>query len=73
MVIIFISGIDAFIWTSKFIDILLTLFGILALAIGFIMIAFSFSVKQELSADFFWSSSTSSWSLSRLEAKAQRR
>ena len=51
-VIIFISGIDAFIWTSKFIDILLTLFGILALAIGFIMIAFSFSVKQELIYSF---------------------
>lgn len=47
-VIIFISGVDAFIWTSKFIDILLTLFGILALAVGCIMIVFSFSVKQEL-------------------------
>ena len=47
-VIIFISGIDAFVWTSKFIDILLMLFGILAMAVGFIMIAFSFSVKQEL-------------------------
>ena len=39
-VIIFISGVDAFFWTSKFIDILLTLFGILALAVGCIMIAF---------------------------------
>lgn len=47
-VIIFISGIDAFIWTAKFIDILLTLFGILALAVGCIMIVFSFSVRQEL-------------------------
>jgi uncharacterized membrane protein HdeD (DUF308 family) len=47
-IIIFISGIDAFLWTAKFIDILLMLFGILALAVGFIMIAFSFSVKQEL-------------------------
>ena len=47
-IIIFISGIDAFFWTSKFIDILLTLFGILALAVGLIMITFSFSVKQEL-------------------------
>jgi len=47
-VIIFISGIDAFVWTDKFIDILLTLFGILALAVGLIMIAFAFSVKQEL-------------------------
>jgi uncharacterized membrane protein HdeD (DUF308 family) len=47
-VIIFISGIDAFVWTDRFIDILLTLFGILALAVGVIMIAFAFSVKQEL-------------------------
>jgi uncharacterized membrane protein HdeD (DUF308 family) len=47
-VIIFISGIDAFFWTSKFIGILLTLFGILAFAVGLIMIAFSFAVKQEL-------------------------
>lgn len=51
-IIIFISGIDAFLWTSKFIDILLTLFGILALAVGVIMIAFSFSVKQELIYSF---------------------
>lgn len=51
-IIIFISGIDAFVWTSKFIDILLTLFGILALAVGFIMIAFSVSVKQELIYSF---------------------
>jgi uncharacterized membrane protein HdeD (DUF308 family) len=51
-IIIFISGIDAFIWTSKFIDILLTLFGILALAIGFIMVAFSISVKQDLIYNF---------------------
>ncbi|RPI40757.1 MAG: hypothetical protein EHM53_00610 [Methanoregulaceae archaeon] len=47
-VIIFISGIDAFLWTSKFLDILLVLFGILAMAVGLIMIAFFFSVKQEL-------------------------
>jgi uncharacterized membrane protein HdeD (DUF308 family) len=47
-IIIFVSGVDAFFWTSKFITILLTLFGILAMAVGFIMIAFSFSVKQEL-------------------------
>ncbi|MFA5266897.1 MAG: DUF308 domain-containing protein [Methanoregula sp.] len=51
-IIIFISGIDAFVWTSKFIDILLTLFGILALAVGLIMIAFSLSVKQELIYSF---------------------
>jgi uncharacterized membrane protein HdeD (DUF308 family) len=47
-IIIFVSGVDAFFWTSKFITILLTLFGILAMTVGFIMIAFSFSVKQEL-------------------------
>jgi uncharacterized membrane protein HdeD (DUF308 family) len=47
-IIIFISGIDAFIFTSKFLDILLMLFGILALAVGVIMIAFFFSVKQDL-------------------------
>jgi uncharacterized membrane protein HdeD (DUF308 family) len=51
-VIIFISGIDAFFWTSKFIDILLTLFGILAMAVGLIMIAFSLAVKQELIYSF---------------------
>jgi uncharacterized membrane protein HdeD (DUF308 family) len=50
--IIFISGIDAFFWTTKFIDILLTLFGILALAVGLIMIAFSLSVKQDLIYNF---------------------
>jgi uncharacterized membrane protein HdeD (DUF308 family) len=50
--IIFISGIDALIWTSTFIDILLTLFGILAMAVGFIMIAFSLSVKQDLIYNF---------------------
>jgi uncharacterized membrane protein HdeD (DUF308 family) len=46
--IIVIAGIDAFFWTSKFIDILLTLFGILAFMVGLVMIAFSLSVKQEL-------------------------
>jgi uncharacterized membrane protein HdeD (DUF308 family) len=47
-IIIFMSGIDAFFWTKMFIDILITLFGILALAVGFIMMAFSLSVKQDL-------------------------
>jgi len=47
-VIIFVSGVDAFVWTEKFIGVLLKLFGILALAVGLIMIVFSFSVKQEL-------------------------
>jgi uncharacterized membrane protein HdeD (DUF308 family) len=47
-VIIFISGIDAFFWTLLFIDVLVPLFGILALAVGFIMIGFSLSIRQEL-------------------------
>ena len=47
-VIIFLSGIDAFFWTTMFIDILVTLFGILALAVGFIMIAFFLTVKQDI-------------------------
>jgi len=47
-IIIFVSGIDAFFWTSMFINVLISLFGILALAIGVIMIAFFLSVKQDL-------------------------
>ena len=47
-IIIFLSGIDAFFWTPLFIDILVTLFGILALAIGLIMIAFSHSFKEDI-------------------------
>jgi uncharacterized membrane protein HdeD (DUF308 family) len=47
-VIIFISGIDAFFWTTMFIDILISLFGILALIVGVIMIVFFLSVKQDL-------------------------
>jgi uncharacterized membrane protein HdeD (DUF308 family) len=47
-VIIFLSGIDAFFWTSMFINILITLFGILALAVGLIMIAFSYSFKEDI-------------------------
>jgi uncharacterized membrane protein HdeD (DUF308 family) len=47
-VIIFISGIDAFFWTTMFIDILISLFGILALTVGVIMIVFFLSVKQDL-------------------------
>jgi len=46
--IIFVAGIDAFFWTSLFIDILITLFGILALVVGMIMIAFFLSVRQEI-------------------------
>jgi uncharacterized membrane protein HdeD (DUF308 family) len=47
-IIILVSGIDAFIWTSMFIDILISLFGILAFVVGLIMIAFFLSVKQDL-------------------------
>ena len=47
-VIIFLSGIDAFFWTSIFIDTLVMLFGILALAVGLIMIAFSYSFKEDI-------------------------
>ncbi len=47
-IIIFISGIVAFFWTPVFIDILVTLFGILALVVGLIMIAFSWSFKEEI-------------------------
>jgi len=47
-IIIFLSGIDAFFWTSMFLGLLIPLFGILALAVGVIMMAFSLAVKQEL-------------------------
>ena len=47
-IIIFVSGVDAFFWTSMFINVLISLFGILALAVGVIMIAFFLSVKQDL-------------------------
>jgi len=47
-IIIFLSGTDAFFWTSMFLGLLLPLFGILALAVGIIMMAFSFSLKQDL-------------------------
>jgi len=47
-IIIFLAGIDAFFWTSMFIDILITLFGVLALVVGLIMIAFFLSVKQDI-------------------------
>jgi len=47
-IIVFLSGIDAFFWTTMFIDILVTLFGILALAVGLIMVAFSYSFKEDI-------------------------
>jgi uncharacterized membrane protein HdeD (DUF308 family) len=47
-IIIFFSGIDAFFWTSMFIDILVMLFGVLALAVGLITIIFSYSFKEEI-------------------------
>jgi uncharacterized membrane protein HdeD (DUF308 family) len=51
-IIIFLSGIDAFFWTPLFLDLLIPLFGILALAVGVIMIMFSISVKQDLVYQF---------------------
>jgi uncharacterized membrane protein HdeD (DUF308 family) len=51
-IIIFLSGVDAFFWTPMFLDLLLPLFGILALAVGVIMIMFSISVKQDLIYQF---------------------
>jgi uncharacterized membrane protein HdeD (DUF308 family) len=47
-VIIFLSGVDAFFWTTLFIDTLVILFGILALAVGLVMIAFSYTFKEEI-------------------------
>jgi uncharacterized membrane protein HdeD (DUF308 family) len=51
-IIIFLSGVDAFFWTPMFLDMLIPLFGILALAVGVIMIVFSISVKQDLVYQF---------------------
>jgi len=51
-IIIFLSGIDAFFWTPMFLDMLIPLFGILAFAVGVIMIMFSISVKQDLVYQF---------------------
>jgi uncharacterized membrane protein HdeD (DUF308 family) len=50
--IFFLSGVDAFYWTPMFLDLLIPLFGILALAVGVIMIMFSISVKQDLVYQF---------------------
>ena len=47
-VIILLSGADAFFWTATFLGILIPLFGILALLVGIIMIAFSFWIRQDL-------------------------
>ncbi len=47
-IIVFLSGIDAFFWTPLFIDTLITLFGILALAVGLVTIAFSYSFKEDI-------------------------
>ncbi|MGB7787724.1 DUF308 domain-containing protein [Methanoregula sp.] len=51
-IIIFLSGVDAFFWTPMFLDMFIPLFGILALAVGVIMIVFSISVKQDLVYQF---------------------
>lgn len=47
-IIIFIAGTDAFFWTAAFLGILIPLFGILALVVGIIMIAFSICARQDL-------------------------
>jgi uncharacterized membrane protein HdeD (DUF308 family) len=47
-VIIILSGIDAFFWTPMFIGILITLFGILALVVGGVMIVFYFTMNEDL-------------------------
>ncbi len=46
--IVFLSGIGAFFWTSMFLDTLVVLFGILALAVGLVMVAFSYSFKEDI-------------------------
>jgi len=51
-IIIFLSGIDAFFWTPVFLGLLIPLFGILALAVGVIMMVFSVTVKQDLIYQF---------------------
>jgi uncharacterized membrane protein HdeD (DUF308 family) len=45
--IISISGVYAFFLTPAFIGILVTLFGILAFAVGTIMVIFSFTVREQ--------------------------
>lgn len=47
-IILFLSGVDAFFWTSMFLGILIPLFGILALVVGIIMVAFSLCLKEDL-------------------------
>jgi len=46
-VIIFLSGVDAFFLTPRLIGALLTLFGILAFAVGIIMVVFSVVMKRQ--------------------------
>jgi uncharacterized membrane protein HdeD (DUF308 family) len=47
-VVIFLAGIDAFFWTTMFINILVTLFGVLALVVGFVMIAFFLKARDDI-------------------------
>jgi uncharacterized membrane protein HdeD (DUF308 family) len=47
-VIIFLAGTVAFFWTTGFINILITLFGVLALVVGFVMIVFFLTVDQDI-------------------------
>jgi uncharacterized membrane protein HdeD (DUF308 family) len=45
---LFLAGTAAFFWASTFLGILIPVFGLLALVVGIIMIAFSLAVQQEL-------------------------
>jgi uncharacterized membrane protein HdeD (DUF308 family) len=47
-IIIFLAGTDAFFWTSMFLGILVPVFGLLALVVGIVMIAFSILFRQDL-------------------------
>lgn len=47
-IILFVAGTDAFFWTTMFLGILIPLFGILALVVGIIMIAFSLLFREDI-------------------------
>lgn len=45
---IFLAGTDAFFFTTMFLGLLIPLFGLLALVVGIIMIAFSFCFREDI-------------------------
>ena len=47
-IILFIAGTDAFFWAPMFLGILIPVFGLLALVVGIIMIAFSLSLEEDI-------------------------